>query len=63
MTGPVDHYGAAEAELERADHARAAVATGREEAGPRQWQHIARAGVHALLALVDALDDAREGRQ
>lgn len=55
----VDHYGEAELELERADRARNDAATGRVPIDPaRQWQHISRAGIHALLALVDAIDDA-----
>jgi len=45
---PIDHYGEAEAELDRADQARQG----------EGWQHVARAAIHALLALVDAIDDA-----
>lgn len=57
MTAAVDHYGEAERELKTADRARADSATGRADTD-RQWQHIARAAIHSLLALVDALDDA-----
>lgn len=54
---PPDHYRETERELEAADRARNDSATGRADVD-RQWQHIARAAVHALLALVDAIDDA-----